>query len=334
MSDETNEFRDVHYTKSRYENQIKQFEIDASKENFENWKIYEAWLIGHNRKLSTILKQLGAFKRILQFYPSDNMKDISTTEMIELNAKIVTSNHMTQTKIVTQLFIRGFLKSFVKTEDEKKEIHDIIKILPEPNYEGDPDSDECGKTISYEEFKKIYRCMPNAEMKMMVQVLFATGMRITELYNIIPGKIKFIPKKKGGLTLPPSIFGYQGAWIYTRGKRTASKRDGRYLYFMSFYTKDLKKYIERFASDVYIFNFSYSYFLQVLHKTVKKENLPYVVHPHLFRHTFATKLFKTCSDQTVKKIMNWAKNSNMPQKYSHLKKADIVDVFEKIQVDS
>ena len=102
---------------------------------------------------------------------------------------------------------------------------------------------------------------------------------------------------------------------------------------MAFFTKDLKKYSERFGSDVYIFNFSYSYFLRALHDTVKKENLPYIVHPHLFRHTFATKLFKTCSDQTVKKIMNWAKNSDMPKKYAHLKKADIVEVFNKIRVD-
>lgn len=332
MSDETNEFRDVHYTKSRYENQIKQFEIDASKENFENWKIYEAWLIGHYRKLPTILKQLGAFKRTLKLYPSDNMKDISTIQMIELNSKIVTSDYMTMTKVITQLFIRSFLTLFSESEDQKKEIKSIIKILPEPNDE-DIESDECGKTISYDDFKIIYKSMPNAEMKMMVKVLFATGMRITEIYNIIPGKIKFIPKKRCGIILPPSVFGYQGAWIYTRGKRTASKRDGRYLYFMSFFTKDLKKYSDRYAPDVYIFNFSYSYFLQILHKSVKNENLPYVVHPHLFRHTFATKLFKTCSDQTVKKIMNWAKNSNMPKKYSHLKKADIVDVFEKIRVD-
>jgi len=333
MSDETNEIRDVHYTKSRYYSQIKQFEIDASKENYENWKIYADWLIGHGRKLPTILKQFGAFKRTLNLYPSDNMKDITTTQMIELNAKIVSSDYMVMTKIVTQLFIRSFLTLFSETEDQKKEIKSIIKILPEPNDE-DLDSDECGKTISYDEVKKIYRNMPNAEMKMMVKTLFATGMRITELYNIIPGKIKFIHKKIWMFTLPASIFGYKGAWIYTRGKRTASKREGKYLYFMSFYTKDLKKYTDRFASNVYVFNFSYSYFLQILHKSVKKENLPYVVHPHLFRHTFATKLFKTCSDQTVKKIMNWAKNSKMQNKYSHLKKSDIVEVFEKINVNS
>ena len=108
MSDETNEFRDVHYTKSRYASQIKQFEIDASKENFENWKIYEAWLIGHDRKLPTILKQFGAFKRALKLYPSDNLRDITTTQMIELNAKIVTSDYMVMTKVITQLFTRSF----------------------------------------------------------------------------------------------------------------------------------------------------------------------------------------------------------------------------------
>lgn len=93
MSDELLEFRDIHYTKSRYENQIKQFEIDASPENYQAWKIYEAWLIGHGRKLPTILKQLGAFKRTLKLFPNDDMKNISKPEIIQLNSVLVTSDY-------------------------------------------------------------------------------------------------------------------------------------------------------------------------------------------------------------------------------------------------
>ena len=102
---------------------------------------------------------------------------------------------------------------------------------------------------------------------------------------------------------------------------------------MTFFVNDLKKYIDRFASNVYIFNYSYSYFIFQLNAAVEKENLNYVVHPHLFRHTFATRLFGKYSDQTVKKLMNWSKNSNMTTKYSHLRKKDMADEMHKMKLN-
>ena len=317
--------------KTRFESQRKRFEKEASKTNFADWKIYEAWLFGHGRKLPTVLKLLGVFKRIHKLFPTDDLKSLSKNQMIEINYRIVASDYKITTKITMQLFIRSYLTMFSTTEDRKKEIKDIIKILQEPN-DGDPDRDEVGKVISYKDFQKIYRNIPTEEMKMMVKVLFATGMRVTELYNIIPEKIQFVKKNIGPVILPPGIFGYKGAWIYTRGKRTKSKIDGRYLYFMCFFVDELKKYTDKFNPGVYIFNFSYSYFLGKLHESVKNENLPYVVHPHLFRHTVATRLFKKKSDSVVKYLMNWAKDSDMPKKYSHIRKADILEAMNDIKM--
>lgn len=60
---------------ARFDSQKAQFKIDTSKLNYDDWNIYESFLIGNGRKLPTLLKQLGAFKRLLRLYPSDNINN-------------------------------------------------------------------------------------------------------------------------------------------------------------------------------------------------------------------------------------------------------------------
>jgi len=257
------------------------------------------------------------------------MKNITRNELIELNRKILESDYKTGTKMSMQLFIRAYLKLF-GDDERNKEVRSVLKIVqntPDDN----PDSDEHGKVISYKDFKKIYKNMPNPTLGLMAKVLFSTGMRVTELYNITPGNVQYIKRRLFGIALPPKLFGYKCAWIYTRGKRTKSKRDGRYLYYMALYVDDFKKYLDRFEKDGYVFNYSYSHFLQSLHAAVTVSGLDYRIHPHLFRHTTATRLFKIHTDAVVKKILNWSKNSTMPQHYAHINKSDVVEAMDKVK---
>jgi len=324
-----NDIRDIHYMDARFENQKAQLARDVSKKNFKDWNTYESWQVGRHRKLPTILKHMGAFKRVMRVYPSDNMKDLSANELIELNRKIVESKYLTGTKIAMQLFIRSYL-NLLADEARTKEVNSLIKIMPNVR-DDNPDSDEYGKVVSYSDFKKIYKNMPNPALGMMTKVLFSTGMRVTELYNIIPENIQYVKRKLFGIELPPRLFGYKCAWIYTRGKRTKSKSDGKYLYYIALYVDEFKKYIDKLDQDEYVFNYSYSHFLQCLHAAVKLAGLDYRIHPHMFRHTAATRLFKVHSDAVVKKIMNWSKNSNMPAHYAHINKSDIVEAMDKVK---
>ena len=54
------------------------------------------------------------------------------------------------------------------------------------------------------------------------------------------------------------------------------------------------------------------------------------VHPHLFRHSRATHLLRTLSEQTVKKYMGWSKVSHMIQVYSHVSAKDVEDEMLRI----
>ena len=318
--------RDIHYMDARFKNQTNQFQTDTSKNNFDDWKVYESWLIGHGRKKPTLLKQLGALKRMLRLYPSDNIREMSRDELIELNSTIVSSKYPNCTKMGMQLVLRSYLNLFAD-DDRKKDITDAINILSNP-HEDNPDSDEFGKVISESDFNKICSNMPNHEFNIMTKVLYSTGMRITELYNIMPCKVEYVNKKLFGIKLPANIFGYKCAWIYTRGKRTKSKTEGRYLYYMDMYLDEFKQYIDKFDNNEYVCNYTYSYFLQSMHKSVEMSGLDYKVHPHMFRHTVATRLFKKHPDAVVKKIMNWSKSSNMSTHYSHINKQDVLEAMK------
>lgn len=320
--------RDIHYMNTRFKSQKSQFKRDTSSSNYENWNTYESWLIGRSRSMPTVLKHLGAFKRVMRVYQSDDIKNLTKNELIEMNRKIVESKYKIKTKIGMQLFIRLFL-TLLADEERVKEVKSLIKIMHDtPN--DNPDSDEHGKVVSYSDFKKICKHIPNYKLKMMTKILFSTGMRITELYNIVPGKVQYVKRKLFGVKLPPGLFGYKCAWIYTRGKRTKSKREGRYLYYMALYADEFKKYMDCLKQDEYAFDYSYSYYLQCLHAAAKKAGLDYRIHPHMFRHTAATRLFKKLPDAVVKRVLNWSKNSTMPQHYSHINKSDIVEAMNKI----
>lgn len=325
-----NGIRDIHYMDIRLDSQKTQFKRDTSKSNYDNWSLYESWLIGQGRQTPTLLKQLGTFKRLLKLYPATNIKELSREELIELNSTIVQSKYKIETKIGMQLFLRAHLNLFAD-DVRKKDIKSTISILSNPK-EDNPDSDEIGKVISNSDFSKIYHNMLNDEFKIMVKILYSTGMRVSELYNITPGNVQFINKKIFGINLPVWIFGYKCGWIYTRGKRTKSKREGKYLYYISMYVNEFNHYLNDFKNDEYICKYSYSRFLQNLHESVQKSKLTYRVYPHMFRHTVATRLFKVHSDAVVKKIMNWSKNSNMPQHYSHINRQDIVDAMDSVKI--
>ena len=320
-----NGIRDIHYVNERFANQKAQFQKDTSAGNYSSWNIFESWLIGRGRKPATLLKQLGAFKRIIRMYPIDDVQNITYTQMIDINRAIVSSKYKTGTKISMQLLLRSYLTLFAD-ETRKKEIAAAIQILSDPK-EDNPINDEYGKVITPADFEKIEQNMPNHDFSVWVKVLYSTGMRVTELYNIMPNNVEFVNKTFIGIKLPPQIFGYKGGWIFTRGKRTRSKKEGKYMYYLPMYVNEFNHYLNDLKKEEYICKYSYSHFLQSLHESVKKSGLKYRVHPHMFRHTVATRLFKKHPDAVVKKVLNWSKGSNMSTHYSHINKHDIEEAM-------
>lgn len=303
------EIRDIHNTEAQYINETKALKKDTNKVNFRDWQFYEEWMISQGRLKKTILKHIYNFRSFLKLYPTKNLKNISQKQIIEATYNIMISKYADRTKKDIQIFLKQYLHLFANTTKRHYMIDHFIKIIPTSEIKV-PDH-----LISHSDFEKIINYLEKSEHKLMVKILYSTGMRITELFNIkhTQETIQFTP---------------HGVWIHTRGKRTQGENPkGIYKYFMIFFVEDFKKYIKTISCGDYLFTISYTYFRVLLKNAVEKNNLNFRIYPHLFRHTQATALFRQFSDQQVYKVMNWSPNSKMAKVYSNLNDQDIINTM-------
>ena len=300
------EIRDIYYTKNRHISQLKTLKNETSRINYKDWLFFEEWKLSQNIKLNTILKHLFSFYAILRLYPTKNLKKIPKTEIIELCYTITSSNYADHTKKAIQITLKQYLILFAQTKKRKESIFDYVKVL------SCEDIAEVDHLISHNDFNKILKHMHTNELKDMVRVLYGTGMRITELYNI----------RNCSESL---FFTAGGVWINTKGKRTKQNKAGTYHYYLTFFISDLRKYTKTIKPQEYLFNISATYFNKCLKKAIELENLNFRIYPHLFRHTMFTELTNIIPLPKVFKILNLSKNSKMAKYYSHQYDQDVID---------
>lgn len=68
---------------------------------------------------------------------------------------------------------------------------------------------------------------------------------------------------------------------------------------------------------------SYKGFCNILSRAVKRAGINKRVYPHLFRHSRATELAKTLSDNALKSYLGWVGDSKMIETYIHLSSRDV-----------
>ena len=176
--------RDIYYIDSRFESQKKQLKECVSKVDCGDWGFYEEYLVSLGIRKITILKQIFCFRVLLDLYGGKNLK-------------VMSSQYAQSTKHDIQITLRRFLLLFSKTLKREHLIKKYIKVVPEPQ----PTAPK--RLIQKQDLIKLLNGAPTDEMKMMIKVLYSTGMRITEIYNIKPAGIEE----------------YDGAlWINTKGK--------------------------------------------------------------------------------------------------------------------
>lgn len=301
--------RDIHYIKNKYKKQIRQLQKERSRIIFKDWMYYEEWLITQGVKEVTIVKKLFSFKVILNLYTKPNLKYITEKELIELSYYILTSNYAQSTKRDIQIVLKQYLVLFTKTLKRERIIKKIIKVLPSVK------TKRPEQLVSHNDFIIIRDNLKIEEFKITTKILYATGMRIIEAYNII--------------NTPQNIsFADGGIWINTKGKRTKNNKDGNYRYFMVLFVDEFKEHLKTIKPGEYILKFSYDYYYKSLKQAVKDGNIDLKVYPHLFRHTTATALFKKYQPQLVFKCMNWSPNSRMAETYSNLYDKDIANTLQ------
>ena len=182
------------------------------------------------------------------------------------------------------------------------------------------------KVISYEEIEKLLKNRLKKKEKAVFELLYATGMRISELSNLNFGNLNL---EENEITVMGKGAKERIVLVSTRAKDFLEK----YLKTVRYMVKEEGEPPEE-NEDSPVFINKTGYRLQpqsirtVLNDIVKKIELPKKVTPHVFRHSFATKLLENGADlRVVQELLGHASISNT-QIYTHVSTERLKAVYD------
>ncbi len=162
--------------------------------------------------------------------------------------------------------------------------------------------------------------------RVILELLWATGMRVSELSNL----------NFGDLNLDENEIRVFGKGAKERIVLISDRAKGYLLQYIDYARKLLAPGydIGEVTDDSPLFINNTGYRLQnktirkVINETVEKIELPKKVTPHVFRHSFATKLIENGADlRVVQELLGHAGISNT-QIYTHISMKHMKDVYE------
>jgi integrase/recombinase XerD len=164
--------------------------------------------------------------------------------------------------------------------------------------------------LSKEEVFKLIESAPTKKSRLIIQALYSTGLRVSELVNI----------KKQDLNLEENT-----GWV-----RSGKGKKDRMFILSKKLSGRLKKFIEKRPDWNYVFSkekpLSTRNIQKIVEKTTQKSGMNKKIHPHTLRHSFATHLLDAGID--LRKIQFLLGHSSIAttQIYTHISQEQVKDI--------
>ena len=209
-----------------------------------------------------------------------------------------------------KFFVReGTIKNnpFGQIKNPKKP-KELLEILDEKEVKNFLDSIPCSKKLELRD-------------KAMFELLYSSGLRVSELTNL----------KLRNIDFDENLIRFIG-----KGNKERITPVGKVsVYFLKKYLETTRYKIEGESKNDYVFLNKYGNkisrqgFWKILKKYAKKINLNKNLHPHIFRHSFATHMLKRGADlRTVQELLGHSDISTT-EIYTNLDKEHIKDTYFK-----
>jgi len=164
--------------------------------------------------------------------------------------------------------------------------------------------------LSPDEVKDLIDATDNTKSKLILKMLYSSGVRVSELVNLTPKDFDFIQNT---------------GWV-----RQGKGNKDRLFRIADSMTKQLQKWIEKHPKNKYIFSESDPMSprnVQLLIKTAaKKANINKKVTPHTLRHSFATHLLENGENLLVIQQLLGHENLETTRIYTHISQDQIKKV--------
>ena len=171
--------------------------------------------------------------------------------------------------------------------------------------------------LTKEETKKLFDSMENKKSKLIVSMIYACGMRVSEILSLKISDLDF-DNKSGNI-------------------RQAKGKKDRFFNIPDFLSKDLKKRAERQKENGEVFLFtgpkgalSSRNIQKIVSLASKKAQIKKEVHPHTLRHSFATHLLESGTDiRYIQALLGHSSISNT-EIYTHISGAILKNIKSPI----
>ena len=276
--------------------------------------------------LDSLYIEKGLSKNTVSSYENDISSFLSWLNNKQINYQQVSGNNINE--FISKLFNSGLksssinrkissIKHFYLFLSKKK----IIKYSPADEIETPKQEKYLPVSMSEDEVERLISS-PNPNQiierrdKAMIEILYATGMRISELVNL---KLTDIDFNRSVL----KVFGKGSKErLVPYGEKAAEALD--------IYLRDRKK---SDSKNVFLSNrgsqITRGAFWQRIKIYIKRENLKSSISPHTLRHAFATHLLNRGADLRSVQILLGHSDLSTTQIYTHIAKQRLGEILKK-----
>jgi len=169
--------------------------------------------------------------------------------------------------------------------------------------------------LTKEEVVRIINSIENKKHKLLIKLMYSAGLRVGEVVRLKP---KDLELDKG--------YG----WV-RRGKGNKDR-----LFIIAKCIKyELSEFVKDVDSNFYIFKGNKSHLSvrsvqEIVKKSVKESNVRKKVHPHTFRHSFATHLIEDCYDIAAVQFLLGHSKTDTTMIYVHMASPKMISVISPL----
>lgn len=163
--------------------------------------------------------------------------------------------------------------------------------------------------LTSDEVDQIIQNCKNLRDKSLVSLLYDTGCRIGEIVTL---RLRDLEIDDRGMTV--HVTGKTGERIvYVIGDSISYTKEWRKVH-PDYSNPDATLFVDLVTGK----QMNYDSARMTIQKAVKRSGIKKRVHPHLFRHSYATRYSEVLSESVLKAQLGWTGSSRMAQKYVHL----------------
>jgi len=263
---------------------------------------FTRWMRSRRYSENTISTYVDALRSFLKFYPDKTIEDLTNADIINYNNDYILKNDLSasyQNQAVNALKL--FFRTVQNTSIDVDEIHRPKRAKRLPN------------VLSKEEVKELLNCLQNTKHRTMLSLIYACGLRRSELINLVPTDID----SKRHLLLIRNAKGKKDRITPLSEKMLTMLREYFKLYkpIKWLFEGDMKgePYSERSLSNV-------------LKQALEKTEIERPVSLHWLRHSYATHLLESGTDLRYIQELLGHKSSKTTEIYTHVSTKSIRNI--------